>query len=355
MAGMGKATAEEYPADDTAGRTPRPARSRATWRSAAAIRISLVAVLAGAAAIGGFDAVRDANPAQPHSAAGAAHSAHSVAPFSTAAAGDCLTWSFTPAGDINRFEQTDCAAPHRFEVTTRENLGAYPSSEFGPDAPPPDLTRQAQLREELCYQPAIAYLNGVYDPHGRYSVAPILPPPGAWEKGDRTMLCGLQSTDAKGTPLATTGRVAEQDQARVVDPGVCVSIDAASVPHTVDCEEDHSFEVTRVVNLAEHFPDTVPSPDQQNELLNKLCTQAAEEYVGNEENLYQSTLEPFWTTISADAWMGGSRSVNCSLMKAGEDGGFRILKGSATGGFTIDGTPPEKQPERNPRRDELPH
>ncbi|WP_151640773.1 septum formation family protein [Corynebacterium sp. 11A] len=326
-----------------------------TWRSATALRICAIAALAGGVAIGSFDMVRESQtPEETPDASPTTSTVKEVAPFTTADAGSCVTWSFTAAGEVADFEQTDCASPHRFEVTAREDLAAYPSSEFGPDAPAPDLIRQAQLREELCQQPTISYLNGTYDPRGRYSIAPVLPPPSAWEAGDRTMLCGLQSTDPNGVPLETTGKVADQDQARVYEPGTCVSIDAANVPHTVNCDTDHVLEVTRVVNLTEFFPDSVPTEDQQNEELNRVCTQAAEDFLGNEENLYQSTLQPFWTTLSSDAWQGGSKSVNCSLIKAREDGGFSTLKGTATGPFTIDGAAPPPQPERNPLREDLP-
>ena len=48
------------------------------------------------------------------------------------------------------------------------------------------------------------------------------------------------------------------------------------------------------------------------------------------------------------------RSVNCSLIHAGDDGdSFSEIVGTATDGrdgFTINGKAPEKRPERNPLR-----
>src|SRR5690625_7160803 len=90
---------------------------------------------------------------------------------------------------------------------------------FGPEAEIPDLTRQAQVREELCQGTTLNYLDGQFDPAGKYSIAPILPPADAWANGDRTMLCGLQTTNEEGIPQRTEGRVSEVDQANIAQPG----------------------------------------------------------------------------------------------------------------------------------------
>jgi hypothetical protein len=85
-----------------------------------------------------------------------------------------------------------------------------------------------------------------------------------------------------------------------------------------------------------------------------VCTAAAIAFLGggDDENLYQSTLTPFWTTLPQESWNAGSRTVNCALTKARDGGGFADLQGDVRGDFTIDGNPPKEQPERNPRRDE---
>ena len=68
--------------------------------------------------------------------------------FSTAGPGDCVTW--TSQGDVaTGFETVDCAAPHRFEVSTHEDLARYPTSEFGENSTPPDLYRQEQDRKSV--------------------------------------------------------------------------------------------------------------------------------------------------------------------------------------------------------------
>jgi len=219
----------------------------------------------------------------------------------------------------------------------------------------PDLSRQAQLREELCQTPTLRYLGGRFDPVGRYSIAPILPPAEAWEAGDRTMLCGIQSTDASGVPMLTTGAAAEQDQAVVAQPGQCVYVDDSRSLRTVDCAENHHLETTAIVDLAPVFPEGTPSVEDQDRHLQDACTQAAIDYLGGEENLYQSTLQPYWGTLGQASWIGGSRSVNCSLFHATPEGGFSNLNGTARDGregLLIDGQPPAEQPERNPLREQ---
>ena len=276
-----------------------------------------------------------------------------VVAFTAAEEGSCLTWQTDEEGTISNFQETSCDGEHRFEVAARENLKTYPTSEFGPDAQPPNPTRQAQLREELCQTASIRYLDGRYDPSGRYSIAPILPPVEAWESGDRTMLCGLQETDSEGTPMLTTGRAAEQDQARVAEPGQCLVTDEANNLHNVDCGEPHHIEVTEKVDLAPVFPDRSPSADDQNKYLGDVCAKAAENYLGSEENLYQTTLQIYWGTSPYQAWDGGSRSVNCGLISAKGDH-FASVTGSAKGGrdaLKVDGETPKPPPERRPLRE----
>ncbi|WP_175934323.1 septum formation family protein [Corynebacterium sp. Marseille-P4321] len=324
----------------------------------AALRAFLIAALAGSVATGAYAVATGPN----EGGTGAASPTPSSDPqeavtFTTADAGSCLTWQVAEDGTISNFEQADCAGEHRFEVSLREDLATYPTSEFGPEAELPNQTRQAQLREELCGAATLRYLDGRYDPNGRYSIAPILPPADAWERGDRTMLCGLQETNRAGEPVLTTGRVAEQDQARLFEPGQCVSIDGANSLAAVPCADPHQLEITSQVNLAEAFPDHTPSVEEQDKFLGDRCTKDAHDYLGGEENLYQIALRPFWTTQPAAAWEGGSRSVNCSLMFSRPQGEFANLQHSAKEGrgqLLIDGNPPPERPERRPLRSELP-
>ncbi|MCI1257466.1 MAG: septum formation family protein [Corynebacterium provencense] len=275
--------------------------------------------------------------------------------FTDAQAGSCLNW--TQDGPVTRDIVTvDCAQPHRFEVATREDLSQYPTSEFGPDAPQPDLQRQQQLTEELCTAPTTDYLGGKLDPTGRYTISPILPPAEGWAAGDRTMLCGVMVTDADGTALEVTGVAAGSDQSRFSAVDTCVRAvgDTAS---EVPCDQPHSWQVTKVVNLADNFTGAWPTVDEQNRWLSGVCQTAAVDYLGGgdagDEALYQSTLVPFWTTMAEDSWDAGSRTVNCALTKdsAGPEGqSFAEIVGDVRGAFTLDGQAPEPQPARNPRR-----
>lgn len=324
--------------------------SRESWRSAITVRTGLVAALAATVALGAYSFFSDAadNGGNGSTAASPTSTVSEIAPFTTADVGACLTWDIAEDGEVSNFEQTDCDNEHRFEIAAREDLATYPAAEFGTEAPAPDLTRQAQLREELCQTATLRYLDGRFDPLGRFSIAPILPPAEAWANGDRTMLCGLQATNGAGNPVLTTGHVAEQDQARVAQPGECVYFDNARAPHIVDCAEDHHLETTSIVDLRETFPEGPPSVAEQDDHLSEVCVAAAIDYLGDDEAFYQSTVQPYWSTISAASWNGGSHSVNCSLMHAHPEGGFSLLNGSVTEEFTINGEPPAEQPERDP-------
>ncbi|MBZ8176679.1 hypothetical protein GP475_11825 [Corynebacterium poyangense] len=323
--------------------------THASWRSAAAIRTFLVASLAGIVAAGSYTFFsEDAASLATHHATG-----DSSTPFTTADTGSCLTWDIGRDGQVSGFEQANCQGKHRFEVASREDLAAYPSSEFGEGAAMPSLERQAQLREELCRAPALRYVQGKLDPTGRYSIAPILPPAEAWAHGDRTMLCGFQSTDDQGNAQLTTGKIVDQDQARVAQPGECLIIDEHQTLKKVDCAQDHNLETTSIVNVQQKFPDHVPTVEEQDDYLKGVCTQAGMDYLGGDDPLYASTLQPYWTPLSEESWNGGSHSVNCALATGGKNG-FAVLRGSAKGQFTIDGNPPAPQPERPPRPSETP-
>lgn len=321
-----------------------------SWRSAAAIRTSLVAALVGAVAVGSYGLASQSQgngaTAEGASATEEASPTTTVAPFTTADAGTCLTWSLNADGEIEQFERADCEGEHRFEVSTREDLATYPTSEFGADAERPGITRQAQLREELCEAPTLRYLDGQFDPAGRYTIASILPPEDKWAEGDRTLLCGLQSTDGEGNVLATSGYVAQQDQARTFEPGDCVAIDSADQLSAVECSEPHQLEVTETVDLNPVFENEVPDVEKQDEHLLEACTAAGEDYVGGGDKLREMELTPYWIPVPPASWAGGSRSTNCYLVHAHEEGGFSVLTGSAVDpeNFQVDEAAPAEEP-----------
>ena len=330
--------------------------------------VGLVALLCGGSAAGTFTYAQekhsDSASNTPQTAPGEDKESKQKS-FTNADAGQCLDWKTSSDGTVSDFQTVDCAKSHRFEVSHRENLAAYPASEFGSNAGMPSRKRQAELSDELCKQPTLSYLGGKFDPTGRFTIAPILPPQKSWVDGDRTLLCGLQVTGNDGHASAITGKAAAQDQSPVFKPGECVAVtekkddkqnkqtdNGTSVDATaqvVDCNADHQYEVTDIVDLGEKFKE-YPSTEDQNEYLNKRCTDSVTAFIGGDGKLYNSTLEPFWTTLTEDSWKGGSRNVNCSLIKTGDNNSLSTLKGSAKGEFTINGNPPPPQPSRAPKR-----
>ena len=115
------------------------------------------------------------------------------------------------------------------------------------------------------------------------------------------------------------------------------------------------METVSVIDVGKQFPDGYPDGKDMDKFLSDTCTAATEDYLGGEEQLYQSTLQPFWGSITEASWNGGTKSVNCFLVHARAGGGFSAITGSATGGrqaLTIDGQPPEERPERNPLRED---
>lgn len=330
-----------------------------SWRSAAAVNWLLLAALITAAFLGSYEyfAPNSQDAASTGSSAtdtnGAATSEAQVAAFTSAEPGACLTWDIAADSAVSNFQEVTCDKKHRFEVSAREDLSTYPTSEFGPSAERPELSRQNQLRDELCQSSTLSYLNSKWDPAGKFDIASILPPQGAWEAGDRTLVCGLQTTDDKGVPQLSTGKVAEVDQAVLATAGQCRAIGEDNAVRTVDCSQPHQLETVSTVNLGEKFPEGYPGAEELDKYLGETCTAAAIEYLGNEENLYQSTLQPFWGSLSEGSWNGGSRSVNCSLVHSNAEG-FSTITGSAKDGreaLSIDGRAPEERPQRNPLRE----
>ena len=129
--------------------------------------------------------------------------------------------------------------------------------------------------------------------------------------------------------------------------GDCVAVDSSDAAKVVECSKPHQLETTAVVDLLAVFPDSTPTIEQQDTHLKKVCTKAAQDYLGGDDPLYYSTLQPFWTSVSESSWSRGSHSVNCSLMFA--DGNkLGTLEGSAKATFTINGNPPAEKPERKP-------
>lgn len=308
----------------------------------------MVAV-ATAAALGGFDFVvarHEQKPATPTAAAPT-----TVAAFTQASVGQCVTWQQEELTNVTDIAVVDCAKEHRFEIMGRHQLSEadYPAG----TNPATDLAVQASFKQGLCQQDVLAALAGKFDFNGKFSVGVLLPNQTDWAAGDRTLLCGVQYPDDAGVPDLFTGQVAGQDQAKVWQPGTCIKLDATKTPHEVPCANKHELEATQVVDLVQQLGETWPDQATQDQKLKVLCQQAAINYLatdGSDEAWYRSTLQPFWTTVAEQNWTAGSRRTTCFLVKANQNGGFATLTGSAKADLLIDGAPPTAVPTRNPKK-----
>ncbi|TXG92380.1 hypothetical protein DW322_03910 [Rhodococcus rhodnii] len=328
---------------DRTGRTGPRVSARTTRRGLVAVAVgAVVAAIATIAIAGGFDgndAIRP--PGEQNRASSAADDE-----FAATSAGDCLTW--TPSADPEQDRQdvavVDCSDEHLFEVVAPVDLSTYPSAEFGPGARFPGAIRLAELRDEHCVDAARTYLDGRLDPQGRFGVGLMFPSENGWADGERTLRCGLQYSGTSGSLLPFTGSVRELDQSNVFPAGTCIGIEGNVPTDPVDCAQPHAFEVISVVDLGAQFPGAMPSVEDQDEFLTGVCTQASNEYLGDPEALRNKTLTLFWDNLDFDSWLAGSRSINCSIGKETDAGGFASITGSARGDILIDGAPPVAPP-----------
>lgn len=328
---------------------PRAMSATTTRRALIAVAVgAVVAAVATIAIAGGFSSgenLRSADGHRANSSGGAA--------FAQAEAGDCLNWSTSddPAQDRQDVTIVDCSDEHRFEVVAPLDLSKYPGAEFGPGARYPGALRFASLRDEHCVAATNTYLGTGFDPYGKFSVGLMFPSEASWADGDRTLRCGLQFSSTTGTLLPFTGRVADQDQSNIWEPGTCIGINQNVPSDPVNCSQPHAFEVISVVDLATQFPGDLPSIEDQDRYLENVCAQAANEYLSSADALRDKTLTLFWDNINVESWLAGSRRVNCSIGKELDSGGFATVTGSARGDILINGeapVPPPPLPEGRP-------
>ncbi|MEE2030756.1 septum formation family protein [Rhodococcus chondri] len=261
--------------------------------------------------------------------------------FGTSTAGDCLTWTELDASDLTK---VDCEQTHLFEVVADIDLSVFPGTEWGPGSRFPSVLRFTELREEQCTPDAMDYLNGRFDPSGKFSVGLINPGEAGWAAGERTLRCGLQFSSTTGNLLPIKGKVADQDQSRAWEAGVCIGINNGVPADPVECTKPHAFEVVSVVDLSSQFPEGLPSIEDQDRYLEQTCTETVNQYLGDPDGLRNKTLTLFWDNLNFGSWLAGSRKVNCSVGKQVEGGGFASITGSAKGDILIDGQPPVPPP-----------
>ncbi|MEV0356034.1 septum formation family protein [Nocardia sp. NPDC050697] len=324
-----------------AGEPPRAGR-RGLHLSAPTLRWGLLAVAVGAVAaalvtlfVTGFDnetGLEAHNPAAPAGVRDAA--------FGTAAAGDCLTWSTTDRSDLVK---VSCDGKHLFEVAAEVDMSRYPGREFAPGSRFPDSLRLTELKEEHCVPAVQKYMDGRFDPRGRYVVGLMYPSADGWQAGDRTLRCGLQVAAATGTPT-TSGSAAAQDQSRVYQPGVCLGINQNLPSDPVDCAQQHAVEIVSTIDLGAHFTSGLPSKDDQDKFMEQECTRTSTDYLGSPDAIRNKTLTLFFDYLDARSWLAGSRKLDCMIGKGADREGFAPIQGSARGDILINGQAPVPPP-----------
>ena len=329
------------------------------WHSlqAASTRRALLLTALGGLLIAGFiTAVPNSDGAN---GVGLNASAISLGPrgndtFNQAKSGDCLNW---PERTPDEAEVVDCADEHRFEVAESVDMRTFPGSEYGPDAEPPSAARIQQISQEQCQAAVRRYLGPQFDPNSKFTISMLWSGDKAWrQSGERRMLCGLQLPGPDNQQLAFQGKVADIDQSKVWPAGTCLGIDPGTNQPTdipVDCAAPHAMEVTGAVNLAERFPDALPSEEDQDEFIKEACTEMTDAYLAPIE-LRSTTLTLIYSTISLPSWSAGSHQVSCSIGATLGNGGWSTLLNSAKGPLQINGQPPVPPPDIPEERLNLP-
>ncbi len=258
--------------------------------------------------------------------------------ISDAQPGTCLDWSRSDASDTH---QVTCDRPHLFEVTGTASV----RPEFGDGAAFPNTEQWQQLKQQRCTSASRGFLHGRLDPHGRFSVGAFTPGADAWERGDRTLHCGLQEPGASGRLYQFTGAAAAIDQSNTYPTGTCLGISGTSVTDPTDCARAHSVEVTGVVNLGVPFHDRYPAEQDQDTFLASKCTALTDQYAGGPMTAKAKGLTVYWDTLVRESWDAGSRQVNCKVSaQLPDNSGLAPVTGSITGPVQIGRQPALEQP-----------
>jgi predicted heme/steroid binding protein len=265
--------------------------------------------------------------------------------FNHATGSDCLMW---PDRMPEAATIVDCKDEHRFEVAESVDMRTFPGSEYGPDAPPPSVTRIEQISQEQCESAVRRYLGAKFDPNSKFIISMLWSGDKAWRQaGERRMLCGLQLPGAGNQQLAIKGKVADSDQSKIWPDGTCLGIDPSTNQPTdipIDCAAPHAMEVTGTVNLLGKFPGALPPEPEQDSFIKDACTRLTDAYLAPVQ-LRSTTLTLIYSTLSLPSWSAGSRDVACSIGATLGNGGWATLLNSAKGPLKINGQPPVPPPD----------
>jgi Septum formation len=247
--------------------------------------------------------------------------------------GTCLSWTRADAADA---QVVDCTAPHLFEQAGSVAVVDQPAL--------PDDQKWRQLVKERCTPVVLKYLNGKFDPDGRYRVGALKPSAAKWTEGARELRCGLQSASQSGALYPIAGKVAESDQASVQEPGTCLAIDGREIGDPVDCAKPHAVETVGIVDVSKKFPAAFPAVADQDAFLQPECDKVAGAYAGSPEAIAKKKLTVYWDNITQDSWNAGTRKVNCNLAALLPDrSGFAPVTGSVKGTVAVGSTPAPPQ------------
>ena len=249
------------------------------------------------------------------------------------APGTCLTWQRADGSDVR---QVDCSASHLFETAGPVNAAQPEGVPFPADA------AWQKIVTDQCGPLVPRYLGKPLDPTGRYKVGALKPTAAAWGDGDRTVRCGLQAPGVTGALLASTGKVADADQAVVFAPGTCLGLSGKDVSDPVSsCAKTHAAEVAGTVDLGSKFTAGLPSVDDQDNFLQPACTKVAQDAVGAQK-LTDSKLTVYWTNVNQASWDAGTRRVSCNMGSLlADNSGFAPLTGAVKDGVKIGGAAPD--------------
>lgn len=343
---------DESPADEPGFRLPRAEWMTAlqgTFQASATRRALLLAALGGLLIAGLVTAL-------PSTRGGPGRLAGYIDPvpptgakgndaFNHATGGDCLMW---PDRMPEAATIVDCKDEHRFEVAESIDMRTFPGSEYGPDAPPPSVTRIEQISQEQCESAVRRYLGAKFDPNSKFIISMLWSGDKAWRQaGERRMLCGVQLPGAGNQQVAIKGKVADSDQSKVWPDGTCLGINPSTNQPTdipVDCAAPHAMEVTGTVNLLGKFPDALPPEPEQDSFIKDACTRLTDAYLAPVQ-LRSTTLTLIYSTLSLPSWSAGSRDVACSIGATLGNGGWATLLNSAKGPLRINGQLPVPPPD----------
>jgi hypothetical protein len=214
---------------------------------------------------------------------------------------------------------TDCNLPHIFEYAASVDVGGeidhYPSPQ-----------EWIALAVSHCTGPAEAQLGGAFDPDGKYRPDALTQTQQTWERGTRSIICGIGSAlpahdtpDGTYVPFTGAARFATQWYDRPA--GSCAQ---GRFQRVVDCSQPHEFEHSGTFDLSARTP-TPPAPDDRTgwqTVVGEGCTAPAVAHLGR---ALRSDEQVRWFQIDARSWALGRHSVTCAIVKIGNDEPLTIM------------------------------